>query len=77
MMYLTPWTMLKYEMLLVLQYSRHTTLQEVSYCGMRGRWDLKEMYAVSHKSQWLQPIHPVTLPSGCRGIGNADQHAAL
>ena len=77
MMYLTAWTMLNDEMLLVLQYSRHKTLQEVSYCGMRGLLELKDFYAVSHKSQWLQPIHPVMLPSGCRGIGNADQHSAL
>ena len=37
----------------------------------------ERFYAVSHKSQWLQPIHPVMLVSGCRGIGNADQQSAL
>ena len=42
MMYLTPLTMLKDEMLLVLQYSRHKTLQEVSCCGMTGLLEVKD-----------------------------------
>ena len=37
----------------------------------------KTFIVLSYKSRRLLPTHPMMLPTGCRGIGTAEQHAAL
>ena len=44
---------------------------------MRGLLEPRHVIVLSHKSRRLLPTHSRMLPIGCRGIGTAEQHAAL